>query len=418
MMMEHCHDSEDMAVPEEVHSGEERVSCGSVKQEPDHHQHMMMMMVNHDASRDLARSIKMEEVGDNKKVAMNYDYGAKSLLASPIKKEEPGLDRMMMIHYHDASTNLAHPVNKEEPGIKDMMVHHHDDSKANSPLAVKKEEPEHDNKRMEEDHDDSKENSRPRKLKASADMRHLMGVHRQREADWKEAGVCKPDMKAFKELRKRGLVPERKYGEMPGVPVGIFFKSRGEAAVLGIHRQILKGIDSVKGESCYAVCCLEGAYADDEEELPDGTIWYTGEGGRDQNSKLHTEDQTETSANASLIESYCARQPIRVLVGKHQEYHYKGLYRCEDYTIQPGVDGFIVFKFKLMPAVGAARSFPRRPRKQIERFPSVRRGIAAKTVTKTAPPPAKRTPAKLKGTERSRIAKVMNKPMPKPRRKL
>ena len=52
----------------------------------------------------------------------------------------------------------------------------------------------------------------------------------------------KPDMIAFKELRSE-LTPERRHGHIAGVEVGARFGGRGELAILGVHTQMMRGID-------------------------------------------------------------------------------------------------------------------------------------------------------------------------------
>ena len=49
-------------------------------------------------------------------------------------------------------------------------------------------------------------------------------------------------MIAFKELRGQ-LAPKRMHGHIPGVEVGARFGGRGEVAILGIHTQMMRGID-------------------------------------------------------------------------------------------------------------------------------------------------------------------------------
>ena len=51
----------------------------------------------------------------------------------------------------------------------------------------------------------------------------------------------KPDMIAFKELKQ--LSPERVHGHIAGVELGARFGGRGEVAILGIHTQMMRGID-------------------------------------------------------------------------------------------------------------------------------------------------------------------------------
>ena len=49
-------------------------------------------------------------------------------------------------------------------------------------------------------------------------------------------------MIAFKELRGQ-LAPKKMHGHIPGVEVGARFGGRGEIAILGIHAQMMRGID-------------------------------------------------------------------------------------------------------------------------------------------------------------------------------
>ena len=180
-----------------------------------------------------------------------------------------------------------------------------------------------------------------------------LAVYRVRESELRGTGQSKPDMVAFKELRRRWTPPEREHGELPGVPVGVRLQGRGEAAILGIHTKILSGIDAQLGESCFAVC-MSGGYADDNDHCSDGSITYTGCGG--QMVRRQVTDQEENTANASLIMSCDSGLPIRMLRG-HEEngemvYVYDGLYICKDYTYGPSQDGPKVYKFKLVPAEG------------------------------------------------------------------
>ena len=182
----------------------------------------------------------------------------------------------------------------------------------------------------------------------------------ERQAELRAMQHAKPDMIAYKELRQK-YVPEKQHGHIEGVPVGVELQSRREAAILGIHTQILRGIDAVKDESCYAVC-ISGGYVDDDDHDPDGTIIYAGVGGQDkQKGKHQVKDQTEDAYNASLLRSIDTGLPIRVLRGHHggkkgNHYYYDGLYQCIEYTYEPSADtyepseeGPMVYKFILEP---------------------------------------------------------------------
>ena len=49
-------------------------------------------------------------------------------------------------------------------------------------------------------------------------------------------------MIAYKELRGQSS-PARAHGHIAGVEVGACFGGRGEVAILGIHTQMMRGID-------------------------------------------------------------------------------------------------------------------------------------------------------------------------------
>jgi len=184
-----------------------------------------------------------------------------------------------------------------------------------------------------------------------------LDAFRRREASLKLAHQKKPDMVAFKELRE-AWTPDREHGQIEGVPVGLKLRGRGEAAILGIHTQILRGIDAVRGESCYAVCVV-GKYADDDDHGSDGTLVYTGEGGQKKKSR-QVEDQKLTVGNAALLRSIDTQLPIRVLrgrtrTGKSPEYFYDGLYQCNDYKYEPSAEGPLVYKFTLVPLANESK---------------------------------------------------------------
>jgi len=198
--------------------------------------------------------------------------------------------------------------------------------------------------------DDSNSKSPSRRVECWGQAKGALKEFRQRMHELEKLGRSKPDMIAFKELRHR-LTPERTHGELPGVPIGLVLKGRGEAAILGIHQSMLRGIDAVKGRPCYAVC-VSGGYADDDDHSkPDGTIYYTGEGGQNKKGEQEKDQSYESVGNAALIQSKETGLTIRVLRGQYPQYFYLGLYRCIDYTYGPGVHGKKVFKFTLVPCI-------------------------------------------------------------------
>ena len=98
------------------------------------------------------------------------------------------------------------------------------------------------------------------------------------------------------------------YGSIPGVSVGQLFVDRKALHNAGIHRGLMRGI-APNGESIV----LSGGYVDDIDE--GDLIVYTGEGGRDPDSKVQIAHQTLTGGNLALAENFTDGNPIRVSRG-------------------------------------------------------------------------------------------------------
>jgi hypothetical protein len=189
----------------------------------------------------------------------------------------------------------------------------------------------------------------------------------------------KSDMTAYKELRQQ-WTPALNHGHIPGVPVGARLRGRGEAAIVGIHTQMMRGIDSRQGGSCFAVC-MSGGYVDDEESGDsDGRLIYTGEGGQKEGRQVA--DQKEERGNAALMQSYASGEPIRLLrggpiKGGGAEYYYDGLFKCTGYTYEASKDGPKVYKFTLEPiadeSICESRRIAKKPK--YRPIPDVRRRL-------------------------------------------
>ena len=82
----------------------------------------------------------------------------------------------------------------------------------------------------------------------------VLARYRKEHDRLKREGQRKPDMVAFKRLKYEWAPAfDESHGEISGVPIGLNLLGRGEAAILGIHTQILCGIDAGRDEACYAV---------------------------------------------------------------------------------------------------------------------------------------------------------------------
>jgi hypothetical protein len=77
-----------------------------------------------------------------------------------------------------------------------------------------------------------------------------LAVYRERV---RQLSQPKPDVTAYNELRQQ-WTPPLNHGHIPGVPVGARLRGRGEAAIVGIHTHMMRGIDSRHGVTLRTVC--------------------------------------------------------------------------------------------------------------------------------------------------------------------
>ena len=98
---------------------------------------------------------------------------------------------------------------------------------------------------------------------------------------------------------------------------------------------------------------LSGGYPDDEDD--GDIIIYTGEGGRDTNTKRQVRDQEFTAGNQALAENHLTGTPVRVIRGRKYvpdmpagvAYRYDGLHRVAQSWTELGRDGFKICRFRL-----------------------------------------------------------------------
>ncbi|KAL5222075.1 hypothetical protein ABZP36_026788 [Zizania latifolia] len=188
------------------------------------------------------------------------------------------------------------------------------------------------------------------------------------EGDKKEKRPSKrPDLKAITKMLETNAVlyPEKTIGHLPGIDVGDQFYSRAEMVVLGIHSHWLNGIDYMgmkyQGKEEYAnltfplATCIvmSGIYEDDLDKADE--IIYTGQGGNDLlGNHRQIGSQQLQRGNLALKNSKDNCNPIRVIRGHVSKnsysgkvYTYDGLYKVVDDWVQNGVQGHVVFKYKL-----------------------------------------------------------------------
>jgi putative restriction endonuclease len=137
-------------------------------------------------------------------------------------------------------------------------------------------------------------------------------------------------------------------GEIEGVLEGVIFDSRRALHDAGVHIGLVQGIGG-GGDSIV----LSGGYVDDVDNGSE--VIYTGQGGRDPNTGAQIANQSLTRGNA-LLKGHCVNgNPIRVSRGSQLDspyapesgYRYDGLYRIDNAWHETGVDGFLVYRFRL-----------------------------------------------------------------------
>jgi len=159
--------------------------------------------------------------------------------------------------------------------------------------------------------------------------------------------------------RKKVIRPYNlaRFGHIPGIKVGTTWTTRLDCSRYGVHAPSLAGIHGRKDEGCYSIV-MSGAYEDDIDERD----WFTyiGTGGRTDShnrGKLceelpQTFDQTfDHPHNASLLQSYVTRKPVRVVRGHktahgpRNGYRYDGLYIVDNADYETGQHGHQVCRF-------------------------------------------------------------------------
>jgi len=144
-----------------------------------------------------------------------------------------------------------------------------------------------------------------------------------------------------------------RFGHISKFPEGSTFKNRNDVKSAGLHNMPVHGISRVPniGADCIV---LNGGYVDDEDK--GDIIIYTGEGGRRANETKHTFKQELVRGNKDLALNKINNLPVRVIRGPRLDsdyktksgYRYDGLYKVDKYWPHSGIDGFIVWKYKLV----------------------------------------------------------------------
>lgn len=146
-------------------------------------------------------------------------------------------------------------------------------------------------------------------------------------------------------------MPERIFGQIPGIVEGDGFANRMDLHLHKVHRPLQAGISGSGAEGADSIV-LSGKYEDDEDFGE--VIIYTGHGGRSSDSGQQVTDQVLAKGNLALALNCQRGLPVRVIRGAHyspfapvQGYRYDGLYRVASYWKERGRSGFVVWRFRL-----------------------------------------------------------------------
>ncbi|WP_425287313.1 YDG/SRA domain-containing protein [Leifsonia stereocauli] len=145
----------------------------------------------------------------------------------------------------------------------------------------------------------------------------------------------------------------RYFGTPGEITVGQWFADRRQLHDAGVHRPLQAGISGTRLEGADSIV-VSGGYADDVDHGE--YIFYTGHGGRDQNTSRQIMDQTPASpGNAGLITSMVEGLPVRVVRGASKAspyapdigFRYSGLYLVTSWQLVRGQAGFQIVRFRL-----------------------------------------------------------------------
>ncbi|MBT9391748.1 YDG/SRA domain-containing protein [Hymenobacter sp. NST-14] len=142
------------------------------------------------------------------------------------------------------------------------------------------------------------------------------------------------------------------FGHISYYRPGDVLENRLTLSRAGLHRPPRTGVSGTQAEGAESII-LADQYEDDDFRATDLT--YSGSGGRDPRTGRQVTDQQMTGRNLYLRRSLDTGRPVRVFRRVTTEsgsgYRYEGLYRVVEAVYESGKAGFLVWKFRLVPAV-------------------------------------------------------------------
>ncbi|XP_010484747.1 PREDICTED: YDG domain-containing protein At5g47160-like, partial [Camelina sativa] len=155
---------------------------------------------------------------------------------------------------------------------------------------------------------------------------------------------------------------QKMIGPILGVEVGDKFQFKAELSVIGLHFDIMGGIDYMKkGTMELATCIVSSEGNDYDDRFVNGVMIYCGQGGNVKNrDQKAIKDQKLVGGNLALVNNIKEKTPVRVILGKKRldhrgkDYVYDGLYMVDKYWEEKRPQGNTIFKFKLSIIVRSA----------------------------------------------------------------
>ncbi|XP_010495806.1 PREDICTED: LOW QUALITY PROTEIN: YDG domain-containing protein At5g47160-like [Camelina sativa] len=153
---------------------------------------------------------------------------------------------------------------------------------------------------------------------------------------------------------------EKMIGPIPGVEVGDKFQFKAELNVIGLHFDIMGGIDYMKKGTMELATSINSSEGNDyDDRFVNGVMIYCGQGGNVKSRDQKTiKDQKLVGGNLALANNIKEKTPVRVILGKKRldhrgkDYVYDGLYMVDKYWEEKRPQGNTIFKFKLSRIVG------------------------------------------------------------------
>ncbi|XP_073021640.1 histone-lysine N-methyltransferase, H3 lysine-9 specific SUVH5-like [Primulina eburnea] len=211
---------------------------------------------------------------------------------------------------------------------------------------------------------------------------------RKAEMGEEQKGKKHAHMEAAERVKAKGkcISVRKPFGHIPGIEIGDTFRYRVQLAVVGLHRQIMSGIDYVTiGDKKLATCVVDSGRYENEAKANDSLI-YSGQGWNPKSSEKAADQKLE-KGNLAMVNSMEMGFPVRVITKRmsgtashvfgHSDdskfsYAYDGLYTVTKYWQARDKNGSLVFKFELIrmpgqprPRQTVAKSGKLLPRKEI-----------------------------------------------------